>query len=344
MPKGSLILVVTVSALVGALVAGALIFALDAPRNGGGSPASAAALIPISSEPVAPGEGATVFSSVPELVNFQGVLTNPGGGPLPNATRNMTFRVYNDPTGGTLEWTEKQMVTTDGGLFQVLLGSVTPLTGVFDGTPRFLEVQVGTDTPLLPRQQFVSVPYAFHAATADSANTAKTAGFANSAESATTADSATTANKADLANDLDCIGCVDADEIAGGAPSGTQFGFASQDALTVLSSTSFADLSGMTVTINVSSDSIYLMTAAITADPPNPGSPSLFMQAQLDNGNVGPQYELQSDDDPASTPLAMVSAGKIPAGSHTWKIRWRGSTSSTIEATGRSLAVFIFPQ
>lgn len=150
-------------------------------------------------------------------------------------------------------------------------------------------------------------------------------------------------------NDGDGSG-LDADTVDGlhaselGGVSGVQYGFASQSGLTTHSGTSWADLSGMSVTINVNTDSVYQMVAAITADPANPGSPSTYFQAQLDGGNIGPEYELESDDDTASTPLAMVAAGTVSGGSHTWKIRWRGSTSSTFEAQGRSLAIVVFPQ
>ena len=208
MTKTNFTLVVLISALVGALVTAALTLGPGVAGRGHGhaQQAGAAALIPISSEPVPPGNGATVLNAVPQLVSFQGVLTNPGGQPVSDDTRNMTFRIFDAATGGNLEWDEKQMVTTDGGLFRVLLGDNVPLTAaVFDGTPRFLEVQVETDTPLAPRQRFVSTPYAFHAETADTANSAKTAG------------------KAGIANDLSCSGCVDSSELApgaGAAPSG----------------------------------------------------------------------------------------------------------------------------
>ena len=134
---------------------------------------------------------APALAAVPNLVNFQGILTDSSGGPLLDGPHALTFRIYEVASGGSLQWSESQSVTTRGGLFNVLLGSVTTFpSGVFDGTPRYLEVQVESDPPMTPRQQFVSVPYAFHADTADSANSAETA------------------------NDLACTGCITEGEIA----------------------------------------------------------------------------------------------------------------------------------
>jgi len=146
-------------------------------------------------------EGLHALASLPELVSFQGLLTSPSTGvPVPDGLYTITFRVFDVPTGGTSLWAEIQDVDVNDGLFHVLLGSDTALTAtVFNGTPRYLEVKVGTNPPMMPRQRFVSVPYAFHSETADSANSA------------------------DVANDVSCSGCVDQSELAagaGGVPSG----------------------------------------------------------------------------------------------------------------------------
>lgn len=205
--RSSLIFGALVGSLVGSLLASALIVGVGVPLldDGSGRSAKAAVLVTIGLDPVPQVEGATVLASVPELVNFQGLLTDANGIPVADGSRSVTFRIYDAATLGTVQWQEKQSVSTEGGLFHVLLGSVTPLTAAaFSGTPRYLEVQVAADPPLTPRQNFVSVPYAFHADTADAANSAKSA------------TNATTADKATLANDLTCVGCVDSGDIADG--------------------------------------------------------------------------------------------------------------------------------
>src|SRR5438552_12926125 len=79
-----------------------------------------------------------VWGSVPQLINFQGVLKN-NGQPVSNGSHSITFAIYDALTGGNQLWTEPQSVTTNGGHFAVLLGSVTPLPGsVFNGSDRYL--------------------------------------------------------------------------------------------------------------------------------------------------------------------------------------------------------------
>src|SRR5262249_49724686 len=56
------------------------------------------------------------------------------------------------------------------GYFNVMLGPVDttnrPLTGAFLGATRFLEIKVGTNNPISPRQQILSAPYALNSANA----------------------------------------------------------------------------------------------------------------------------------------------------------------------------------
>jgi hypothetical protein len=115
------------------------------------------------------GQGeATVTSSVPTMISFQGQLLDSGGNPVPTGTYSMTFRLYNNmPIGGTAFWTETHSsVQVTDGLFNVLLGgSGNPLDpSAFTGTT-YLGVTVGSDPEMTPRQQMVSVPYAFVAGT-----------------------------------------------------------------------------------------------------------------------------------------------------------------------------------
>ena len=128
--------------------------------------------------------------AVPQMVNFQGRLTDSYGAPLDGAV-DVTFSIYDASTGGNLLWQESHAgLTVDNGLFHTLLGSLAPLdtSTVFTGADRWLEVQVGTDDPMQPRQQITSVAYSMHAGEADSANTATEAQHALAADTALSAD------------------------------------------------------------------------------------------------------------------------------------------------------------
>ena len=117
------------------------------------------------------------LADVPGMINYQGTLTDDDGVVL-NTTVAMTFTIYYDSTGAGYIWTETQasVVVTDG-IFNVLLGSVNPLSeGLFGGSPsRWLGVRVGGDPELVPRQRIVTVAHAFHAAEADTADYAHAA-------------------------------------------------------------------------------------------------------------------------------------------------------------------------
>jgi len=119
-----------------------------------------------------PPEGPSAQAGAPMLISYQGRLTDPTTGqPEPDGNYSMTFNIYDAETGGTLIWSETQTVSVSGGLFNVLLGSVTSLSApVFDGTDRWLEVEVAGEI-LTPRQRIVSVGYAIQAQEAANADT-----------------------------------------------------------------------------------------------------------------------------------------------------------------------------
>ncbi len=98
--------------------------------------------------------------SPPLLVNFQGLLTDSNGTPLASPV-NLTFALYDAQTGGNILWEEDHSgVPLDDGYFNVVLGSVTPLTAaVLNGPERWMQVAVNGGPPL-PRQRLTSVPYA----------------------------------------------------------------------------------------------------------------------------------------------------------------------------------------
>ncbi len=147
---------------------------------------------------------AQVIAPVPQVMNYQGRVTDATGLPIGatgtaaapvagTTNRKVIFRIYDAASGGTRLWTEEQTVTISSGEFSVLLGSGIAATGTATGesrpaldtvfntlasTPgggRFLEVMVdegggtidASDVPISPRQQLTTSAYAFRAKAAD---------------------------------------------------------------------------------------------------------------------------------------------------------------------------------
>ena len=106
-------------------------------------------------------------ADVPQLINYQGWLTDGDGNPL-DATVSIQFKIYDTETNGNILWSETQSVTVVDGIFSVLLGSVTQIPySVFNGDDRYLALQVGNDSEMVPRKRLVSVGYSFRASDSD---------------------------------------------------------------------------------------------------------------------------------------------------------------------------------
>lgn len=139
--------------------------AIDAPAS---SPASEVA------PPAAPNAAPTPprSSIAVTRVAYQGYLTNAGGTPI-DGTVSIVATLYNAPSGGTSLWTETHAsVAVSDGVFQITLGSITPLeVPDFTGSPVYLGVAVNGEAEL-PRTQLVASPFAIRAAEADHALTA----------------------------------------------------------------------------------------------------------------------------------------------------------------------------
>ena len=116
-------------------------------------------------------------SVVPSSFNYQGVLRGGSGEILPAGTRNVEFRLYSQPTGGSALWGRGYAVMLDSnGLFNVTLtdgsgsqvsdpsaaGATIPQVIAAHST-LFLGVLVIGNTEIAPRQQLLSVPYALMA-------------------------------------------------------------------------------------------------------------------------------------------------------------------------------------
>ena len=98
------------------------------------------------------------------LLSYQGYLTDASGEPLTGGV-DITFRLYDAPSGGAALWTEAHTnvnaVPVEDGLFNVMLGSLTPISStVWSSGASYLGVQVGDDAEMAPREVVGNVPTA----------------------------------------------------------------------------------------------------------------------------------------------------------------------------------------
>jgi len=113
----------------------------------------------------------TVFAALPQLINYQGIVTNTSNQPV-GGTHDLTFKIYPDSLQATSPlWTEVHTgVSIDQGLFSVLLGGVTPFpSDLFDADERWIGITVDSDPEIDPRVRIASVPWALRASVADTA-------------------------------------------------------------------------------------------------------------------------------------------------------------------------------
>ena len=112
----------------------------------------------------------TTAGSVPQLMNYAGVLTNVNGKPLTGVV-GVTFLLYRDQQAGSPLWMETQNVQPDkSGHYSVMLGSTTgqgmPRDVFVSGEARWLGVQVvGQEEQ--PRVLLAAVPYSLKAGDAE---------------------------------------------------------------------------------------------------------------------------------------------------------------------------------
>ncbi len=107
-------------------------------------------------------------------INYQGKLLNASGSAVADGTYHMKFRLYTQESGGTAIFEEDRSsvagnrVPVTNGLFSVMLGSSSPLTGVDFNQTLWLEVSIGGTAStswetLSPRKRLGAVPAAFEA-------------------------------------------------------------------------------------------------------------------------------------------------------------------------------------
>ncbi len=105
---------------------------------------------------------AAALSGITHLLNYQGVVTDGSGDIVADGTYNMTFRIYDAPSGGTLLWEETTSVAVSKGIFGCTLGTVNSLALPFDDN-YYIALSIEGGAELSPRRILTSVPYAYSA-------------------------------------------------------------------------------------------------------------------------------------------------------------------------------------
>jgi hypothetical protein len=107
------------------------------------------------------------FAQIPNTLNYQGLLTDAQGNPVTDGNQLLTFRIYENQSGGSAIWTEIiSAVPTVNGVFNVILGKTTALNLPFD-KPYWMGISIGGNNELAPRTELTSFAYAQRAKVAD---------------------------------------------------------------------------------------------------------------------------------------------------------------------------------
>ena len=116
---------------------------------------------------------AITFAQVPQGISYQAIALNSSGNPVVNAPVGVRLSVVDNAATGNVLYTETHVKTTNSqGLFNVVIGQGTPVTGTFAGinwgtNSKFLKAEIdvngGTNYVLVGSTQLLLVPYAMYA-------------------------------------------------------------------------------------------------------------------------------------------------------------------------------------
>lgn len=103
-------------------------------------------------------------AEIPQVISYQGKVTDTGGTPVADGTYTMRFRIYNAASGGTLRWDSgNRSIQVTDGVFNVLLGeSPQPAINLPFAEDYWLLVTFD-GVSQTPRQQLASAGYAYMA-------------------------------------------------------------------------------------------------------------------------------------------------------------------------------------
>lgn len=110
-------------------------------------------------------------AEIPQLINYQGLLTDDTGQPVEDGTYQIVFTIYESEATPTGMWYSGiQDISVVDGQFNYQLGSINafPDTTFADST-RWLGIRIIGNDEITPRTRLISVPYAFRVSTVDGA-------------------------------------------------------------------------------------------------------------------------------------------------------------------------------
>jgi hypothetical protein len=115
---------------------------------------------------------ALTFAQIPQGISYQAIAMN-GSAPVVSSNVGIRLSVLNTSATGTVLYTETHVKMTNAqGLFNLVIGQGTPVTGTMAGInwgngAKFLKVEMdaagGTNYILIGTTQLLSVPYAMYA-------------------------------------------------------------------------------------------------------------------------------------------------------------------------------------
>ena len=113
----------------------------------------------------------TSAHAIPLQLTQQGRLLD-GSGAAVTGLHVLTFRIYDEPTGGSLLWEEAISENFVNGYYASVLGSDTgnnPLdSSVLSLYPLYIELELDSNGPMSPRQEINSAPYSHISGVAES--------------------------------------------------------------------------------------------------------------------------------------------------------------------------------
>ena len=98
--------------------------------------------------------------TIPQLINYNGTLSDPSGNPVPDGSYNIAFNIYDASVNGNILWSEVwndttvKVVVTDGS-FNAMLGAHTPIPATFfsQHPTIWLGIAVDTDSENAPKAE-----------------------------------------------------------------------------------------------------------------------------------------------------------------------------------------------
>lgn len=104
----------------------------------------------------------------PITINFQGRMTNRDGSYVPDGKYDLEFNIYGTSSGVDSLWKEihsgSEGVEVDDSVFNVSLGTITPLALDFNSSAYYLGIKVNGEEEMVPRSRIGGSAYAVNAA------------------------------------------------------------------------------------------------------------------------------------------------------------------------------------